>query len=149
MNLSGIRLLVDDFDACFNFYSEKLGLKATWGEPGEVYASFETGVSSGISLFKSDLMAEEVGNFGKKLPGDCREKVVIVIKVDDVDRSYEKLQKNGIRFITEPKDMKNWGMRVAHFRDPENNLIEIWMNLPEEKWENELKEEAQKYNKKN
>jgi catechol 2,3-dioxygenase-like lactoylglutathione lyase family enzyme len=31
MELSNIRLLVKDFDTCFKFYSEQLGLKVTWG----------------------------------------------------------------------------------------------------------------------
>jgi len=141
MKLNSIRLLVNDFDACFKFYQEKLGLKATWGAPGEVYADFDIG----LSLFKSDLMAEALGNSEKKLPGDLREKAVIVIKVDNVDETYEKLQKKDVHFIGEPKDMPHWGIRVAHFKDPEKNLIEICADLPKEKWENTLKEKNEKY----
>jgi uncharacterized glyoxalase superfamily protein PhnB len=46
--------------------------------------------------------------------------------VEDVDVCYNRLRKKGITFITEPFDRKEWGARVAHFRDPDGNLIEIY-----------------------
>ncbi|HPO50448.1 MAG TPA: hypothetical protein PLO89_09010 [Spirochaetota bacterium] len=61
-----LRLLVDDFDKSFRFYSEKLGLKIVWGKIGEVYASFDNGNGGEIGIFKSDLMASVVGNKDKR-----------------------------------------------------------------------------------
>ena len=37
--------------------------------------------------------------------------------------------KKGINFINEPTDMPDWGMRVVHLRDPEENLIEFFTPL--------------------
>jgi len=88
----------------------------------------------GFSIFKSDLMAKQVGNFDKTLPTNNREKTVIVLQVDNVDETYKRLVNNGVEFINEPKDIAGWGSRVAHFRDPENNLIELYRELPKEKW---------------
>lgn len=102
-----------DFDQCFRFYSEKLGLKATWGEVGGVYASFDIGIPSGLSLFSSDLMAEALGNADKPLPENCREKIAIILKTDDVDKTYTALTGKGVLFITPPKDMAAWGIRAA------------------------------------
>lgn len=147
MKINNIRLLVADFDNCFRFYSEKLGLKATWGKLGGDYASFDIGLETskmGLSIFKSDLMAREVGNWNKKLPINSREKILIVLQVDNVDETYEKLSGNGVRFINEPKDIAGWGSRVAHFRDPEGNLIEIYCELPKDKWSKDLLEELNK-----
>lgn len=144
MKLNNIRLLVSDFDKCFRFYSEKLGLKVTWGKIGGDYASFDIGIESnnmGLSIFRSDLMAREIGNFDKTLPSNNREKIVIVMQVDHVDKTYERLTNNGVSFINGPKDIAGWGSRVAHFRDPENNLIEIYCELPKEKWSEDLLEE--------
>ncbi len=144
MKLNNIRLLVNDFDNCFRFYSEKLGLKVTWGSIGGDYASFDIGIESnnmGLSIFKSDLMAKEIGNLDKTLPLNNREKIVIVLKVDNVDITYKKLTDNGVDFINNPKDIAGWGSRVAHFRDPENNLIEIYCELPKEKWSEDLLED--------
>ena len=57
-------------------------------------------------------------------------KFAIIIEVDNVDKKFKELKNKYIKFITEPKDMEAWGIRVAHFRDPEKNLIEIFSNLP-------------------
>jgi len=36
--------------------------------------------------------------------------------------------------------MTGWGIRGCHFRDPENNLIEIWSELAKEKWDKDLQD---------
>ncbi len=145
MEFNNIRLLVKNFDECFEFYAEKLGFKPTWGKPGGDYASFDIGIPSGLSIFKSDLMAEALGNSDLKLPENCREKIMLNFKVDNVDKVYDSLTGKGVKFINQPKDMPGWGDRVVHLRDPDGNLIEIWSELAKEKWDKDLLEEAQNY----
>ena len=132
MKLNSARLLVENFGECYRFYNEKLGLKATFGSLGEVYASFEIGLSSGISIFTSDLMSQAIGNYEKKLPKDNRDKFCIEIVVDSVDKTYNELLERGVVFINKPLNMKDWGMRVVHLRDPEDNLIEFCSDLIDE-----------------
>lgn len=146
MKFNAIRLLVNDFDACFEFYSSKLGLKVTWGKPGGDYASFEFEDGAGLSIFKSDLMAAAIGNSEKKLPESSREKVAVIVQVQDVDETYEKLENVGVKFINKPKDMTGWGMRAVHLRDPEKNLIEFWSELEREKWDKDLLADAEEFN---
>ena len=62
MKFSNIRLLVNDFDKCFTFYNDMLGLECSWGKPGESYASFNIGIPSGLALFKAELMSEAIDN---------------------------------------------------------------------------------------
>lgn len=145
MELNCIRLLVEDFDKCFKFYSETLGLNVTWGKIGGDYASFDIGIPSGLSIFKSDLMASAIGNSEKTLPIDNREKIAIILKVDNVDTSFRDLANKGVEFVNKPTDMTGWGMRTVHFRDPENNLIEIWSELAKEKWDKDLQTESKEY----
>jgi len=148
MKLNNVRLLVRDFDNCYRFYSEKIGLKVTWGKIGGEYASFDIGLESnkmGFSIFKSDLMAMALGNFNLQLPIKCREKVIIVMKVESVDEVYSKLIEKGVEFVNKPIDMPAWGSRVVHFRDPEDNLIEIYSDLSKDKWSNDLIEESKDY----
>ena len=148
MIFSNIRLLVENFDQCFKFYAEILGLPVAWGKIGGDYASFDIGLSSnemGLSIFKSDLMAHAVGNYEKTLPTNSREKIAIIMKVEDVDQCYEKLSEQGVPFVNEPTDRTGWGMRAAHLRDPEGNLIEIWSELAREKWDKDLLDEADEY----
>lgn len=130
MKLGSIRLLVNDFEKSFTFYNETLGLKCTWGDKDAIYASFDIGLPSGLAIFKAELMYEATGNQKTKNDTVSNDKFAIIIEVDKVDETFEQLKAKSIEFITEPKDMKAWGIRVAHFRDPEGNLIEIFSNLP-------------------
>lgn len=129
MKLNNIRLLVNNFDKCFSFYKDTLGLAVSWGNKGGVYASFDIGIPSGLALFKADLMHTVLGNSIASTQQNKADKFAIVIEVDSVDGSYVALKEKGVKFITEPKDMPDWGIRVAHLRDPEQNLIEIYHDL--------------------
>jgi predicted enzyme related to lactoylglutathione lyase len=70
---------------------------------------------------------------------------LIVLQVDNVDAVCKKLSDRGVAFINEPMDMAGWGGRVAHFRDPEDNLIELYAELPKDKWSDDLIEESNDY----
>ncbi|WP_428740208.1 VOC family protein [Tenacibaculum sp.] len=129
MKFSNIRLLVNDFDKCFTFYNDIIGLECTWGKLGENYASFNIGIPSGLALFKADLMNIAINNAEASKSEIEQDKIAIVLQVDSVDETYRLLQNKGVKFLTEPKDMDAWGIRVVHFRDPENNLIELYSEL--------------------
>lgn len=130
MKFSNVRLLVNDFDKAFNFYNDILGLECTWGKPGENFASFNIGIDSVLAIFKSELMAMAINNFDAKKNEILQDKVSIIIQVENVNESYQILKSKGIDFLNEPKDMQAWGIRVVHFRDTENNLFELYSELP-------------------
>lgn len=130
MKFSNVRLLVKDYKKCFAFYTEKLGLEAAW-DLGDCYASFKVADGiEGFAIFTSDLMAPVVGNADKSQPTGCREKMMISFEVKNVDETYKSLLAKGVIFINEPTDMPDWGMRVVHLRDPEDNLVELFTSLP-------------------
>ena len=129
MKLSNVRLLVKDYEKCFKFYTEKLGLEAVFNIEG-CYGSFKVAEGSErLAIFTSDLMAPVVGNVDKSQPTNCREKMMVSFEVSNVDETYKALKSNGIEFINEPTDMPGWGMRTVHLRDPEENLIELFTPL--------------------
>lgn len=132
MKLSSIRLLVNDFKKCFEFYSEKLGLKVTWGDINDVYASFDIGLPTGLSIFQSDLMIQAVNLLEKPITEKIGNKCVIEIQVESVDKTYHELKDRGVKFINSPMNMVEWHIRVVHLLDPENNLIEFFSELIEE-----------------
>jgi catechol 2,3-dioxygenase-like lactoylglutathione lyase family enzyme len=138
MELNSVRILVTDFDKSFDFYSGKLGLKVTWGKPGGDYASFDIGLPSGLSIFKSDNMAKALGEEDKPLPLTCRDRSAIVIQVKDLDKTFESLSAKGVDFINKPREMPGWGIKAVHLRDPDGNLLELMSELPREKWDNDL-----------
>jgi catechol 2,3-dioxygenase-like lactoylglutathione lyase family enzyme len=129
MKFNNVRLLVKDYKKCFEFYTEKLGLEAAWNLDG-CYASFKVADGiEGLAIFVSDFMAPAVGNAEKTQPSGYREKSMISFEVGNVDETCQALLTKGINFINQPTDMPDWGMRVVHFRDPEENLIELFTPL--------------------
>ncbi|MBA3430350.1 MAG: VOC family protein, partial [Actinobacteria bacterium] len=46
-----------------------------------------------------------------------------------VDSAYEALTSRGAQFVTQPHDQEAWVIRVAHLRDPDGNLVEIYAPL--------------------
>jgi catechol 2,3-dioxygenase-like lactoylglutathione lyase family enzyme len=129
MKFSNIRLLVTDFDSCYTFYHETLGLECSWGKPGENYASFNTGIPSGLAIFRAELMNDANIGITGAAEAVAIDKAVVVFEVPDVDQLFDRLENKGINSLTTPKDMAAWGIRVIHFRDPENNLIEVFSPL--------------------
>ena len=123
------RILVERFRECFRFYRDVLGLEPRYGTEDDTYADFATG-AVGISLFDQHEMASVVGT--EKLPvrPSSRDHVCLVFGVDSVDSVCAMLRSRGIRLVTEPTDHPDWGIRTAHFRDPDGNVIEINQPLP-------------------
>ncbi|MDU0073960.1 MULTISPECIES: VOC family protein [Bacillus] len=125
MKLLQIRLLVNDFKESVEFYKDLLGLPISWLEKEMEYALFDNGETK-IELLSRENMAEIVGEERKSLDGDAQSRFLLQFKVEDVDKTYEYLHKQGIKCVNEPHDRQEWRARVAHFRDPDNNLIEIY-----------------------
>jgi catechol 2,3-dioxygenase-like lactoylglutathione lyase family enzyme len=46
-----------------------------------------------------------------------------------VDELYYHLKEKNAIIVTQPMDRPEWGLRTAHFRDPDGNLIEIFSNM--------------------
>jgi len=51
-------------------------------------------------------------------------RVLLAVGVEDVDAAYEALVAKGVTFLRPPTNQP-WGLRTAHFADPEGNLWEI------------------------
>jgi len=130
MKFSNVRLLVKDYKKCFRFYTEILGLEPAWGDEEGCYASFKVAEGiEGFAIFVSDFMAPAVGNAEKTQPSGYREKLLVSFEVDNVDETYQTFLEKGVDFVNQPTDMTDWGMRVVHLRDPEENLIEFFTPL--------------------
>lgn len=130
MKFSNVRLLVKNYKKCYKFYTEQLGFEPLWGDENGCYASFKVANGiEGFAIFVSDLMAPAVGNVEKSQPIGGREKSMVVFEVENVDDTYQVLLAKGVSFINKPTDMPDWGMRVVHLRDPEENLIELFTPL--------------------
>ena len=118
MKIDQTRLLIshDRLAECFRFYSEVLGLEVTHGSAGKSYASFKDGSGGTLAIFAEDDMGEAVGTTTLPRASAHRDRTAVVMKVENVDE-FEP--------TTEPEDRPGWGIRTAHFRDPDGHLFEI------------------------
>ena len=122
--LTYIRLLVWDFTSCFTFYRDVLELPVVMGDENDFYGEFDSGPIR-LALFTRDLMADALGLEPSPTNVQTDDKVALVFSVEDVDSAYIILLQRGARFVAEPADRPEWGVRTAHLRDPDGNLIEI------------------------
>ena len=125
--LTHVRLCVDDLAKCFVFYRDVMKLKPRTGseKPDDVYAEFDMGGDVTLALFKHDLMQQAIGvkhDDTVKTPG---ERVVLTFFVPSVDAAFAELKEAGATVASEPADQPAWMIRVAHFRDPAGNLLEM------------------------
>ena len=121
MRLTHVRLLVEGFAECFRFYRDVMGFRPTFGEETDGYADFHTGSDVALALFARREMAEHVGA-RSDAAGD---RVAFIVAVDDVDAAFAELRGRGATVAREPCDRPDWGIRVAHVRDPDGNLVEL------------------------
>lgn len=121
MELTHVRLLVDDIERCMEFYANTLGLGKAAVEVQGVYYEFEAGPAR-LGLYKRELMQSTGGVAQTPRAGD---QALLTFQVADVDAAYRELSAKGARFVNPPHDQQAWVLRVAHLRDPEGNLIEL------------------------
>lgn len=122
-----MRLLVERFSDCFRFYRDVLGFETDFADDGGPYAEFRLGGDKFLGLFAKSAMATAVGN--AHLPANVvgQDAAALVLFTKDVDAAYERIRyEHGVRFVTGPADRPEWGLRTAHLRDPDGNLIELW-----------------------
>lgn len=126
--ISQMRLLVSNFKACFLFYRDVMGFKVTYGDEYDVYASFDIGDAT-LALYSRLYMSEAIGTSQLPAAATAQDRLCLCFVVENVDAACQQLQKQGVSLITEPMDRTGWGVRTAHFRDPDGNLLEVNQEL--------------------
>lgn len=122
MRFTHVRLLVYDFTRAFHFWRDSVGLKVLWGDQNGRYADFDAN-GGRVAIFSGPAMAEAVGARPEGPRGP--DQAVLIFAVDDVNAWHARLSERGVAFVSPPTDKRDWGIRVALFRDPEGNLVEI------------------------
>ena len=117
MKLTHVRLLVDDAPACFRFYRDVIGLTPTWGTETKGYADFDAGGST-LAILGRAGQAEVVEL------RDTGDGAILVFGVDDLEAALAGLRARGAE-PGEIVDRPDWGIRFAHLRDPDGNLVEV------------------------
>jgi len=108
----GVRILADSVPLLYDFYTQKLGFRAVWGDRNSPFVLFAEANSDkpAFALFEKS---------------GLRDSVVFCTGTQDVDAMYKTLSAKGVQFFGEPQNLQGWDARCAYFRDPEGNLFEI------------------------
>jgi lactoylglutathione lyase len=128
MDLKDIRLLTDDVAGLAAFYRDTVGLEQRLliDEYGEFATATGTLGIYSASAMRGILREDGTAPLSATRSGD---QMVLVFLVDDVDATHAELTSRGVSFETAPHDQTTWGLRVAHFRDPDANLVELYHPL--------------------
>lgn len=95
MQLSHIRLLVDNYKECFLFYRDVLGFDVSWGDEDSNYADFKfSGVTLG--LFDRKQMVEAIGE-EYVAQFELVDRTALIFQVPNVEEAYQTM-KNKVEF---------------------------------------------------
>jgi lactoylglutathione lyase len=120
--VAAVVLFVQDLAGCTAFYRNTFKLRHQESDANGASFLLEDGLYL-ILLSPSgaaDLLSTDADQL--KLGGGPRG--LLAATVADVDAAYEELKAKGVTFVRPPTDQP-WGLRTAHFADPEGNLWEI------------------------
>src|SRR2546425_2528680 len=115
MNCTHIRLMVDDFNTCFRFYLEKIGLPTKY--PPDVsgpYAEFALGGDKYLGLFERGVMQNALDAPGAAAQQCSNDRVALCFEVADVDVEAKRLASLGVDIAVAPHDHEPWGMRTTY-----------------------------------
>ena len=113
--LYGTRVFVRDYDAAVRFYTETVGLPLIFSD-GVNWAELDTG-DAHLCIERSEAGDHE----GEELVGRF---VGVSLQVDDIQKTYDELTAAGVPFEA-PPETQPWGGALAHFRDPEGNVLTL------------------------
>lgn len=120
-------LFVSDVERSKVFYQETLGLTMKFAD--DTNAGFDLGPVLLIVLNRDgarDLLTQDA--VARSPAGAVSQ---LVSFVDNVDEVYSDLVSKGVKFIREPVN-REWGLRTAHFKDPDGNVWEIAQTIAKE-----------------
>jgi predicted enzyme related to lactoylglutathione lyase len=114
--LFAVRVFVTDWDRALRFYTETLGIPTTFRSDEMGWAQLATGEGQ-LALERvapDDAEARElVGRF-----------VGVSLQVPDIESTHMTLVERGVEFLAPPGEQP-WGELLAHFRDPDRNVIAL------------------------
>jgi catechol 2,3-dioxygenase-like lactoylglutathione lyase family enzyme len=125
MSLSAIQhdviLLCADLPRTRAFYHDVMGFRLETDQPN--WVSFSVG-STLLTLRPRGAIAG--AQDGPAVPGSAAIQLAFRVPHAAVDVCYAELLAKGVSIIRGPTDLPAWRHRTVFFRDPENNVIEIY-----------------------
>jgi catechol 2,3-dioxygenase-like lactoylglutathione lyase family enzyme len=115
--LAIVRIFVTDWPRAIDFYTRVLAMTPVF--VGDGWAELATGPAH-LALERVDPDdPESVDTIGRF--------VGVSLRVDDIDRVWRDLSSRGVRFVEAPT-RQPWGGVLAHFADPDDNILTLLEN---------------------
>ena len=114
--LYAVRVFCYDWEAALTFYRDVVGFPLTYSDADIGWAQFQLGPSY-LGLERCDPADTEAKELVGRFVGTS-------IEVDDIQDVYQRLKGKGVEFTAAPAKQP-WGGTLAHFRDPEGNVITL------------------------
>ncbi|AEW96944.1 MULTISPECIES: glyoxalase/bleomycin resistance/extradiol dioxygenase family protein [Streptomycetaceae] len=125
------RLLVRDFDTSLRFWTAALralhGIEPVKVVPEARYANWDLDGQAVLVIFARENIVRIVGTDSLPEHAAAQDTGMLVLRVADTDDAAARLAAHGATVVAAPQDRPEWGpgLRTAHLRDPEGNLIEL------------------------
>jgi catechol 2,3-dioxygenase-like lactoylglutathione lyase family enzyme len=122
-------LSVRDVDRVSQWYVKVLGFKQTNrftltrpdGQKIQVVRVEVPGLQMNVSQFPSSVSLNR--------EGERQGWRHLALQVNSVDQTYQRLQQQGVQFLTKPFTYNPPGYRIAFFQDIEGNILELYQDL--------------------
>jgi len=116
-------LLVDDAAEAADYYTNVMGYKID--VVADSFFQFDTGGRAIFFVWQWDHLVKHLGEEAMSKVKHRVQSAIYFEKPADVDKYYEKLKSEGVRFIVEPRDWE-WEARAAYFVDDDGYMWELY-----------------------
>lgn len=120
--VEAIVLFVQDLAGCTAFYQDTFTLPYKGSDAQSATFGLHEGLY--LILLSPEGAAGLLGMEVTALKNQGGSRGLLAVSVADVDGAYADLKAKGVTLVRPPTD-QSWGLRTAHFTDPEGNLWEI------------------------
>ena len=123
-NLDYAVLLCDRMEATRAFYRDVMRFPIEIDQ--ETWVSFRVGAAL-LTLRPRGQWS--VCDDGRSIQGSASVQLAFRVAPSAVDSCHAELLAKGVPILRGPTDLPNWRHRTLFFRDPENNIIEIYAEI--------------------
>jgi lactoylglutathione lyase len=120
--IEAVVLFVQDLDSCTAFYRDTFRLPYQGSDVNSASFLLQEGLY--LILLSPEGATDLLGTQPNEPKIEGGPRGLLAASVADVDAAYQELKAKGVTFVRPPTD-QHWGLRTAHFVDPEGNLWEI------------------------